>query len=129
MEKFGVKYVGQEHAEYLINTIKKHYEVSEYCEGKLYCITTLDWNYKAKTLDISMPGYIEKLLLTFKHMKPNKPQHSPYRAPQNIYGAAAQDLIPDDMTQKLDDKIIRVVQQVVGGVLYYARAVDPTVLV
>ena len=76
-----------------------------------------------------MPGYIAKLLLKFKHTKPNKPQHIPYRAPQNIYGAASQDTILYDMTRKLDYKRILVVQKVVGRVLYCAIAVDLTVIV
>ena len=48
-------------------------------------------------------------------------QHRPYCAPKTIYGAVAQDPIPDNMTQKLDDKQIWVLQQVVGGVLYYSK--------
>ena len=56
VDDFVVKYVGQEHSEHLINTIKKHYEVSEYWEEKIYCGIPLDWNYKAQTMDISMPG-------------------------------------------------------------------------
>ena len=75
-----------------------------------------------------MPGFITKLILKFKHMKPKKPQHRPYHAPQNIYGAAAQDTVPEDMTQKLDNKLIRVVQQVIGGVICYTREVDLKVL-
>ena len=59
---------------------------------------------------------------------PRRPQHSPYRAPPKIYGAAAQDTIPDDESAKIDEKRVKVVQQVVGGVLYYGRAVDNMVL-
>ena len=57
-----------------------------------------------------------------------RPQHSPYRAPPKIYGAEVQDTIPDNETAKIDEKRVKVVQQVVGGVLYYGRAVDNTVL-
>ena len=62
-------------------------------------------------------------------MKPNKLQHIPYRAPQNIYGSAAQDPITDDMTHKIDNKLIRVDQQAVVGVLHYAKSVDIIVMV
>ena len=97
-------------------------------EGKLYCGITLDWNYEEGYLDISMPGYIDKLRARYKHEMPNRPQHSPYKAPPKVYGKAAQDTIPDDITAKLDGKRVKAIQQVVGGVLYYARAVDSTVL-
>ena len=75
-----------------------------------------------------MPGYIDKLRARYKHEMPSQEQHSPYKTPPKIYGRAAQDTIPDDTTAKLDGKRVKAIQQVVGGVLYYARAVDSTVL-
>ena len=54
--------------------------------GSLYCGITLIWDYEARTLNISMPGYIEKLLLKFKHGNPRDVQSSPYKAPPKIYG-------------------------------------------
>ena len=129
VDDFGVKYVGKEHADHLIQTLRKHYEaVTEDWEGKLYCGITLEWNYTERWLDISMPGYVEKLRKRYHHEVPSKPQHSPYRAPPKIFGAAAQDTIPADTTERIDEKRIKVVQQVVGGLLYYARAVDLTIL-
>ena len=38
--------------------------------GSLYFGITLEWDYYTITFDISMPGYIEKLLLKFKHGNP-----------------------------------------------------------
>ena len=75
-----------------------------------------------------MPGYVEKMLVRFKHPKPKTPQHSPYKAPPKKYGAAAQDPLEDDTTNKLDDAGIKRVQQVVGAALYYGRAVDNIIL-
>ena len=75
-----------------------------------------------------MPGYIEKLRARDSHKMPHRPQHSPYRAPPKIYGSAAQNTTPDDESAKIDKKRVKVVQQVVGGVLYYGRLDDNTVL-
>jgi len=75
-----------------------------------------------------MPGYIEKLLARHKHVTPKHNQHSPYKAPPKKYGLSAQEPVPEDTTEKIDDKRLRKVQQVIGGVMYYARAVDYTVL-
>ena len=75
-----------------------------------------------------MLGYVQRLLNKFKHDKPAKPQYSPYKATPKVYGKGAHDPIPDDTTAKLDNKRIKRIQQVVGGVLYYARAVDLTTL-
>ena len=75
-----------------------------------------------------MPGYIEKILLQHAHKTPARPQHSPYKPPPKKYGEASQDPVPEDMTNKIDEKHLKRVQQVIGGVLYYAHVVDCTVL-
>ena len=68
MDDFGVKYVGKEYADHLINTLEGHYnKISVDWEGKLYCGINLEWNYKEKFLDISMPGYIDKLRARYQH--------------------------------------------------------------
>jgi hypothetical protein len=51
------KYVGKEHADHLIKCLKEKYTLTEDWTS---CGITLDWNYAARTLDISMPGYIKK---------------------------------------------------------------------
>jgi hypothetical protein len=128
VDDFGVKYVGRQHAQHLIDTLKKNYKLSEDWAGTLYCGITLEWDYENRILDISMPGYIGKLRARFDHDTPRKPQHSPHKAPPKIYGAAAQDPIPDDTTPRLDAKRITRIQQIIGSILYYARAIDMTVL-
>ena len=45
-----------------------------------------------------------------------------------MYGAAAQDVLEDINSPKLNDEGINIIQQVVGVCLYYARAVDNTIL-
>ena len=42
-----------------------------------------------------------------------RPQHSPYRAPPKIYGAAVQDTIPDNETAKIDEKESRLSNKLV----------------
>jgi hypothetical protein len=58
VDDFGVKYVGKENSDHLLHALKQHYEVTEDWEGKLYCGISLKWDYKKKTVDLSMPGYI-----------------------------------------------------------------------
>jgi hypothetical protein len=45
VDDFGVKYVGKEHAQHLIDTLKKWYKLAEDWEGKIYCGINLDWHY------------------------------------------------------------------------------------
>ena len=75
---FGIKYNGKEHADHLIRILRSKYTaVATDWEGKLYCGITLNWNYREGYVDISMPGYIQRLLAKYKHLKPKKQQHSP----------------------------------------------------
>ena len=89
---------------------------------------TLHWNYEERWLDISMPGYIDKVRQQFKHELPKKPHHSPFKAAPKVYRTTAQNTIPDDESPQIDEEQRKVVQQVIGSVMYYARAVDETTL-
>ena len=90
VDDFGVKYVGKENAEHLIQAIKAvGYEVTIDWEGELDCGISLRWNYEKRHLDISMPGYIEKLLTRHNHVPLKHAQHSPYKAPPKKYGLSA----------------------------------------
>jgi len=75
-----------------------------------------------------MPGYIIKLLQKYKHKMPNKLQHCPYTPAPKQYGAKAQAPIPADISPKLSDEEIKEIQCIIGSILYYAWAVDITVL-
>ena len=64
IDSFGVKYVGRENAEHLIDSIKKSdYKMAKDWTGSLYCGITLDWHYEEGYVDISMPGYIKEYSL------------------------------------------------------------------
>jgi hypothetical protein len=45
VDDFGVKYVGREHAEHLMECIKKNYNISSDWKGSAYCGLTLEWDY------------------------------------------------------------------------------------
>ena len=128
VDDFGVKYVGKEHAQHLVDTLKKYYDIAEDWEGDLYCGITLDWDYEKRTLDISLPGYIKKVLQRFEHTDPTKPQNCPYQPNPRKYGKEAQDPLPPDNSERLDLDGTKKVQQIVGALLFYARAVDNTLL-
>jgi hypothetical protein len=63
VDDFGVKYTTRkEEINHLMKAIKEKYELTEDWDGDLYCGICLKWDYHHRTLDISMPGYIRKLL-------------------------------------------------------------------
>jgi hypothetical protein len=45
VDDFGIKYVGKEHAEHLIQTLQKKYAITTNWEGKQFCGINLTWNY------------------------------------------------------------------------------------
>jgi hypothetical protein len=76
-----------------------------------------------------MPGYIAAALHKFQHPIPTKPEHSPYAWQQLTYGQTTQLPFPDDLSDPLQADAITRIQQIVGTMLYYARAVNATLLV
>ena len=129
VDDFGVKYLSKQDADHLISALTQHYELDIDWEGKLYCGITLSWHYDQQYVDISMPAYVDKLLARFKHITPTRPQHSPHIAPLRSFGTDAQLPVPHDNQPSLPLDRIRRIQQIVGTIMYYARAVDITTLV
>ena len=80
------------------------------------------------TLTMSMPGCAQKMLVRFKHEPPPPNQYSPHQPQPKKYGKNEDDTIAVDNSLLLDKKRKKVVQQVTGTFLYYARAVDCTIL-
>jgi hypothetical protein len=62
VEDFGVKYICKENVPHLITSIKTDYTITKDWTGNLYCGIQLDWDYKKRTVDISMPGYVKNKL-------------------------------------------------------------------
>ena len=75
-----------------------------------------------------MPGYCKEGLVRFQH-KLRKLNHQPHRHVVPRYGAKIQYASKEDTSPKVDDDKKKFIQQVTGTFLYYARPVDPTMLV
>ena len=75
-----------------------------------------------------MHEYIPKDLTRLNHPATKKPQYAPHRWTAPAYGQRLQ-MAPDpDYSELIDQKRIKFIQTVVGLFLYYARALDPTML-
>jgi hypothetical protein len=127
VDDFAVKYVVKHHEEHLRNTLLQTYELTTDWTSTVYSGMTLKWDYINKTCDISMPGYVSNVLSKFQHDAPKHPQHTPSRYVTPVYGAKTQYDTKDE-TPPLAAKQCLTIQKVTGSVLYYARAVDPNVL-
>jgi hypothetical protein len=69
---FGVKYVGKENAQHLLDTVQKHYKCSCDWKGEGYCGLTIKWDYEGRKVHLSMLGYVQKALTRFQHPPPSR---------------------------------------------------------
>ena len=76
-----------------------------------------------------MEDYIAELRAKFNHPDPKKPQHSPHRHTPIVYGAKVQYAKEVPPSPPLNDAGKLRIQQLIGSVRYYARAVDNKLLV
>ena len=90
---------------------------------------TIELDYARHQCRISMPSYINKFLLKFKHPKPCKRQFLPYKCLLIVYGAKQQFTLLQDTSEPLSTNQKQQIQEIVGALLYYAQAVDNKLLV
>lgn len=126
VDDFGVKYTNKEDVLHLKSVIDRAYPTTVDWTGNRFIGVHLDWNYKARTLKASMPGYVKKALLQFQH-EAAKQQYGPSQYIAPTYGAKQQMTSIDDspLLSKGDTKLL---QQVCGKFLYYARTIDDTMM-
>ena len=128
VDDFGVKYVGEEHAQHLKSVLEEHYKVTTDWTGTRYIGITLDWDYDKRQVHLSMPGYVQKALKQFQHVWKGKTQDSPFQSEPIRYGAKKQYAKNTSTSPKLNKKGKKFIQQVCGKFLFLGRAVDSTLL-
>jgi hypothetical protein len=129
VDDFGIKYIGKGNLQHLYNALRKEtYEIVEDRAGELYCGINLKWNYDKGYVNLSMPNYVIKQLTCYAHPPPVRPQHFLFLPNPITYGNDTQAPTPTDDSPLLDDTGKKRIQQVIGSFLYYARAVNPTIL-
>ena len=128
VDDFGVKYINNDDLNHLIQALKTEYELHVDMDGTFMLGMTLKWDYINRNVDISMPNYITKALKKFAHAIPKQHQAQPHPWTPPQYGAKVQYATDLPVMPLLSAKDRKRVQEVVGTLLYYARAVDPTML-
>ena len=125
VDDFGIKFTGNVHANHLITTLKKYYDVTIDWKGELFVGIKLEWDYENRTLETHVPGFTKRALHKYQHPKPKKPQHAPAKAAPIQYGAKVQKT-QHDTSPYISAERIKRIQDVVGTFAWYARACDPT---
>ena len=127
VDDFGIKYYNDEDKQHLLDTLRKFYRVTVDDTGTNYLGYTIEWNYEQGYVDISMPLYIPRALKRFNHPHPKRPQYAPHKWTKPVYGSKVQ-YAPTDDTPLLGPNDTQLVQSINGTMLFYGRAVEPTIL-
>ena len=62
VDDFGVRYTNRCDVDRLLDILRTSYHFTTDWTGQRYIGLTLHWDYINRTLDITMPGYIERAL-------------------------------------------------------------------
>ena len=81
VDNFGVKFVGVEQLRHLVESLKKFYKIVLNPTRSKYRGITLEWDYKNRTVDLSLPSYVPTKLKDFDHSNPSRPQHALQKEP------------------------------------------------
>ena len=74
-DDFGFKYTNKRHVDELIKIMSQWYVMKMDWEGTSFGGITLKWNhYGERWVELSLPGYIDKILAQFRHPQPKIPQ-------------------------------------------------------
>jgi len=128
VDDFTVKYTRERDAKHLISVLKENYEITIDQTATKYIGLTIEWDYENQKVHTSMPGYLSKAFVRFKHEILHKKQNSPHPHVIPNYGAKVQFAEPEEDLPILGTEETTFIQAVTGTLLYYGRAVDSTIL-
>jgi hypothetical protein len=127
IDDFGIKSTHKSHVLHLKAALEEHYSVTIDWTGSLFIGITLTWDYVNCFVDLHMPLNIDKAVLKYQHPAPLCPQYVPYKHTPIQYGTNVQRVLTNS-SPPLTPKAVKRVQDIVGTLLYYAQAVDGTLL-
>lgn len=130
VDDFGISYKSQDSAEHLVRTLRLLYPIKVDWTGSTYLGYTIEdaGSGKDRTISLSMPRYVDTALKRFNFV-PTHNVHSPEKFTVMSYASKDAQLTPAaDTSDPLSPSDKTRVQSIVGVLLYYARAVDGTML-
>jgi hypothetical protein len=128
VDDFAIKVLSEDDENHIINALKQDYIITVDRDATKYIGLTIEWDYQDGKVHIHMPGYLDKAMTRFNHKPPLKIQNSPHRHINITYGARMQLVDEPVESPPLSNDDTKYIQAVLGTLLYYGRAVDPTIL-
>ena len=125
VDDFGIRYRNKADAEHLLTALRDLYPLKVNWAGDKFIGYTIRWDRPNNRVHLSMPGYIRKALTRFHVTKPVRPVNAPTRYIPPRYGSGDQTPI-QDASPPVNAAATKRIQEIVGVMLYYARALDAT---
>lgn len=123
VDVFGVKYTCQKQVQHLLEVLQNSTQSSMIGQATNFLV----WLWIGY-VDIWMKGYINYVCHTFQHPNLKWPQHCSHPYQEIRYGAKIQYADAPDETSLLSKAATWKIQAIVGSLLYYAQAIDSTLL-
>ena len=117
-----------EDRQHFLDTLKSLYDIKYDLEARKYIGITITQDKSKRWIKLSVPGYVAATLRRFgiSPLKHRTDAPSPYTKPR--YHDKRQQMATVDDTKPLGPKETKFIQEVVGVLGWYARAVDCTIL-
>jgi len=126
VDDFLIKWKKKEDLDYLINSLENHYTMKVDINGRHYIGLTIAHDKITNTITISLPGYIDNIMKKF-NVQSVKQCDNPVSSMEQMHNTTQQyDHHDKSLPATLEEK--QFIQQVVGAVLYYSRAVGYSVI-
>ena len=132
VDDFGIKYTkytNKQDLDHLQQALKEKYNIKEDLTGNLYCGISLKWDYNKRTIKLFIPNYVKCALHKFQHSPLTRKQQVPHPWIPNVFGKQTQFVHEPLPSPPLSKHSTTRIQQIVGTVLYYARAINDIILV
>jgi hypothetical protein len=128
VDDFAIKYTNKSDADDLIACIRKKYKKFKVdWDAKQYIGINLKWDHDKHTVELSMDGYVQQALVELGYIQCKQFHKGPSKAIPKEYGKKIQ-YAETDNSPLLSPRDINFKQRAVGKFLFYARAIDNTML-
>jgi len=128
VDDFGVKYSHSDDAKHLLDTLEKLYKIKTNWTGSAYIGFDIAFGVCPHTnlrrVALSMPRFLPNALKRF-HIDLTEPVYNPIDYHPGVRSAIQRPTPPDTSDPASPAETLRI-QQIVGVLLYYARALDST---
>jgi hypothetical protein len=128
VDDFLIKYKDKTAVDHLLASLRELYTITtEFGMTQKYVGITLHHNRTKRYIDMSIPGYVQKAIQRFQRTNLKGADSPIIYVPPN-YGKHQQEAPIEEPSIPLTAAETLELQEIVGVFLFYARAVDPTML-